>query len=322
MNMSHVFISYVRENAADVDRLRTEMVSRGIRVWVDREQIVPGERWKIAIRQAIENGAFFIACFSNAYADRSRTYMNEEILIAIEQLRLRPFDRSWFIPVLLSDVPVPDLPIRPSETLRDLQNVRLYDDWNGGIAEIVGAITLRRERTGNVVLGTALVEKFVALIDVVGYTSLVATNPEKLAKVLATFTETTQHAAEIFRIDTVRTFSDIVLIVSGVVPAGIYCTLDMMRRFAALTSQRSDFAAAVRAGGSFGPIVVHKNGVFGSAVEEAAQLAFRALPQQLLVAEPVTRQLSEKRLVIRPVGDVNTRGFKKPVKLFEVKENQ
>src|ERR1700731_2231580 len=51
--MPHVFISYVRENKDVVDRLEAELSSRGVRVWLDRNNIEPGARWPDAIKNAI-----------------------------------------------------------------------------------------------------------------------------------------------------------------------------------------------------------------------------------------------------------------------------
>ena len=65
--MQHVFISYVSENIETVDKLCETLKSHGIKVWLDRNDIDPGSRWKQAIRKAIREGAFFIACFSKEY---------------------------------------------------------------------------------------------------------------------------------------------------------------------------------------------------------------------------------------------------------------
>ncbi len=66
--------------------------------------------------------------------------MNAELTLAIEELRQRQRDRSWFIPVLLSGAEPPDLEIGGGETLRDLQWVDLSSDWSEGISKIVDAI--------------------------------------------------------------------------------------------------------------------------------------------------------------------------------------
>lgn len=138
--MSHVFISYVREDTTTVLRLKHDLEEAGVEVWLDREAIRPGSRWKSAIRDAIRSGDFFIACFSKNYESKNKTYMNEELTLAIEELRQYSLNRSWFIPVLLADCTVPTITIGPGETLRDLQWVDLQSDWELGIKQILSVI--------------------------------------------------------------------------------------------------------------------------------------------------------------------------------------
>ena len=119
--MAHAFISYVREKGKIpeiVQRLCDELTKRGIKFWLDKNDIDPGKRWKQAIRRAIQGGAFFIACFSKEYNARSMTYMNEELVEAIGVLRQRATDQSWFIPVKLNECEIPDRDIGAGETLQ------------------------------------------------------------------------------------------------------------------------------------------------------------------------------------------------------------
>ena len=138
--MKRVFISYVNENFLIVDLLYQALDSRGIQIWLDRNNIAPGLRWKREIRRAIQQGAFFIACFSQEYDERDKTYMNEELTIAIEELRQRPTNQIWFIPVKLNECEIPDRDIGGGETLRDLQHVNLYEDWDSCIRRILEVI--------------------------------------------------------------------------------------------------------------------------------------------------------------------------------------
>jgi TIR domain len=140
----HVFISYVRDNKDLVTRLASDLRRYGVEVWLDRERITPGQRWRDAIRVAISSGGLFLACFSREYAEREHSYMNEELTVAIDELRQRPTDRTWFVPVLLSQGYVPDRAIGAGETLRDLQWIDLDNDWNSGVASIVRVA--RREK--------------------------------------------------------------------------------------------------------------------------------------------------------------------------------
>jgi hypothetical protein len=74
-NRKRVFISYVRDNFPAVDKICKIFSEIGIDFWIDRMSIEPGKFWKDAIKVAINNGAFFLACFSKEYNDRSETYM-------------------------------------------------------------------------------------------------------------------------------------------------------------------------------------------------------------------------------------------------------
>jgi hypothetical protein len=138
--MSHVFMSYVQENREEVRKLADALRSGKVDVWLDRDSLEPGQRWKEEIRDAIERGMFFVACFSREYMSREQSYMNEELTLAIEQLRKRPTSRSWFIPVLLSGNEIPARSIGAGESLRDLQWVDLRADWQTGVAKLVKAL--------------------------------------------------------------------------------------------------------------------------------------------------------------------------------------
>ena len=138
----HVFLSYVRENAVVVDRLVNDLAARSVSVWLDRERLIPGQRWRDVIREAIRGGDLFVACYSREYLERDRSYMNEELAVAIEELRQRQANRSWFIPVSLDGCSIPARDIGGGETLHDLQWVDLSADWERGVALIAKALTL------------------------------------------------------------------------------------------------------------------------------------------------------------------------------------
>lgn len=138
--MRHVFISYIHENKDIVDKLHQSLIAKSITVWLDRNDINPGVFWKDAIRRAISNGDFFIACFSTEYNVRSSSFMNEELTLAIEELRKRQPDQTWFIPVLFSGE-VPDREIGAGKTLRDLQWIAFNEkNWDDGVQRILRVI--------------------------------------------------------------------------------------------------------------------------------------------------------------------------------------
>jgi hypothetical protein len=66
--------------------------------------------------------------------------MNEELVIAIEELRKRPSDRAWFLPVLFHPGTVPKRDIGAGETLYAIHQVPLYEDWDDGVRRLLTVI--------------------------------------------------------------------------------------------------------------------------------------------------------------------------------------
>jgi WD40 repeat protein len=148
----HAFLSYVREDSGQVDQLQRTLEAAGIPVWRDTADLWPGEDWRMKIRSAItDNALVFIACFSQASLDRGKSYQNEELTLAIEQLRLRSPDDPWLIPVRFDDCDIPDRDIGGGRTLTSIQRADLFGDrFDEGAPKLVAAILriLRRDADG------------------------------------------------------------------------------------------------------------------------------------------------------------------------------
>jgi molecular chaperone DnaK (HSP70) len=142
--MSHVFISYVRENSRSVDRLVHDLRQAGVAVWLDRDAIQPGARWNEAIESAIRGGAFFVACFSREYLGRSSTYMDQELALAKWLLSNERLSHNWFLPVLLNHCSPAELGLSADERLRTIQVVDMAGDWQDGLRRILGVVEPER----------------------------------------------------------------------------------------------------------------------------------------------------------------------------------
>ncbi|MEO1024661.1 MAG: TIR domain-containing protein [Pseudomonadota bacterium] len=125
--MSKVFISYVHEDWDTVRVIVRNFKRNGIGVWIDKAELAGGQRWKKKIRDAIRSGLYFISVHSKQRADKEKTYSSEELVIAIEELKLRPYDKEWLIPVRLDDHEIEDRPIGGGETYFDLHIEDLRD---------------------------------------------------------------------------------------------------------------------------------------------------------------------------------------------------
>ena len=123
----HVFLSYDHEDSEVVDRLQSALESAGIKVWRDTNDLLPGQDLRSTIRKAITGNAFvFIACFSTTGLARTRSHQNEELTLAIEEVRQRRIDQPWLIPVRLDDCQIPDRDIGGGRTMRSLVRIDLF----------------------------------------------------------------------------------------------------------------------------------------------------------------------------------------------------
>ena len=145
--MHHVFLSYVQQDSALIDKLAAALRAAGVVIWRATDNLEPGVRWSAAIRNAIVQGRFFLACFSENYTRRQRTYMSEELRTAVDEVRKRPYDLPWFIPVRLAECTIPEYSISATETLADLQRVDLFPDWDSGYQKLLKLLRSRLEDT-------------------------------------------------------------------------------------------------------------------------------------------------------------------------------
>jgi hypothetical protein len=145
----HAFISYVHEDSLSVDRLQRVLQEAGIRIWRDTADLWPGEDWRLKIRRAITDDALvFLACFSHNSLARQKSYQNEELNLALSQIRLRVPGEPWLIPVRFDDCVIPDIDIGGGRSLGSIQRADLLGhQFDEGAARLAVAVQriLRRQ---------------------------------------------------------------------------------------------------------------------------------------------------------------------------------
>lgn len=125
----HVFVSYVREDNIEVDKLCKVLEAAQIPYWRDRKDLGPGDAWKAKIREAIRGGSLvFLACFSDNSRAKAKSHMNEELTLAVEECRKMPPGRTWLIPVRFDPGDVPEWDLGAGRTLKDLNYSDLHGD--------------------------------------------------------------------------------------------------------------------------------------------------------------------------------------------------
>ena len=138
--MGQAFISYVRENERDIQRLCKYLEAADINFWLDKKDIKPGDFWPLAIVEAIQSGTCFLACFSRESEGKKLSHMREEIYMAIEAGKLLPPDQAWIIPIRLSECSIPAYNLGGGRDLTQVQYIDLFIDWDEGVRKLLESL--------------------------------------------------------------------------------------------------------------------------------------------------------------------------------------
>ena len=128
-----VFISYAREDTEAARRLYDDLKNAGLTPWLDKESLVAGQNWKIAINKAIKKSRYFIPILSSNAVEK-RGYVQKEFRYALDVIDEFPESQIFVIPVRLDDCDI------PYEKLKDIEYVDLFPDWNKGLQRILQAL--------------------------------------------------------------------------------------------------------------------------------------------------------------------------------------
>lgn len=138
-SISKAFLSYVHEDSELAERITRNFQRNGVGIWKDKEELAGGVRWKTAIKDAIRGGTYFIALHSTNRSSKLITYANEELTLAIEELRKMPTSTRWLIPVRADDCVIDDRPIGGGETYMDL-HVHDLREFDKGILSLLNSL--------------------------------------------------------------------------------------------------------------------------------------------------------------------------------------
>ncbi len=120
--MFDVFLSHNSRDKPAVRELKRLLVARGLRVWLDEDELMPGEHWQSGLVRAIANSAAVAVCIGPAGVG---PWEDEEMQAA---LGLAVKDRRRVIPLALPETP------ETSEISLFLAN-RTWVDLRGGFTE-------------------------------------------------------------------------------------------------------------------------------------------------------------------------------------------
>lgn len=102
-----VFISYAREDQSKALKLYECLEQANCDPWIDTRKLLPGQRWKPAIKQAIKDCDFFLACLSKKSVKKIG-FIQTELKEGYETLRQYLHSNIYLIPVRLEACDIPE----------------------------------------------------------------------------------------------------------------------------------------------------------------------------------------------------------------------
>lgn len=102
-----VFISYAREDETEVALIYEHLKNDGFRPWLDREEILPGEKWEAKIRRILKEADFLVLCLSSRSVGK-KGFVQKEMSIAMNLALEMPPDSIFLIPIRLDAVDLPE----------------------------------------------------------------------------------------------------------------------------------------------------------------------------------------------------------------------
>ncbi len=125
-----VFISYAREDIEVARKLRADIEKAGIKTWLDKEYLLPGQKWRTVIRKEIRECSHFLALLSSKSLS-TRGFVQKELKMALDMLGEFPDDEIFVIPVRIEECEPED------EQLQEIHRADLFPSYEKGLRDIL-----------------------------------------------------------------------------------------------------------------------------------------------------------------------------------------
>ncbi len=102
-----IFLCHSSGDKPEVRNLYQRLSSDGFDPWLDEEDLLPGQQWKIEIPKAVKTSDVVIVCLSHKAINKSG-YVQKEIKFALDKAEEQPEDTISLIPLKLEECDVPE----------------------------------------------------------------------------------------------------------------------------------------------------------------------------------------------------------------------
>jgi hypothetical protein len=102
-----VFLCYSPESRQAVHDLYQNLQADDVGVWLDIEDLLPGQNWQLVIPQAMRQADLILFCLSRTTATQDG-YIQKQLKLALDISAEKPEDKVFIIPIRLDEyAPIP-----------------------------------------------------------------------------------------------------------------------------------------------------------------------------------------------------------------------
>lgn len=137
--MIKVFISYAHEDLAIAKKIYSDLKYANVNVWMDHEDLLPGQNWRLVVEKEIKSSTYFLALLSTNSINK-RGFVQKELSIAIDILDEIPEGRIFIIPVRIDECK------SFLHRLSDLHWIDLFESYENNLEKIFRTISYQEEK--------------------------------------------------------------------------------------------------------------------------------------------------------------------------------
>lgn len=133
-----IFLCHASDDKFAIRPLYENLLKEGFDVWLDEEELIPGQYWRDIIPEAVRNSDIVVVCLSNRSVSKEG-YVQKEVRAALDAADEKPEDTIYLIPAKLEECNVP----------KRLNNVHWVDLFKErGYEKLVKALDIRAKSLG------------------------------------------------------------------------------------------------------------------------------------------------------------------------------
>ena len=106
-DQDRIFLCHASEDKKQVLAIYHQLKAAGFNPWLDKMDLLPGQKWDGEIRRALKSSRFIIIFFSK-FSVSKRGYVQREFKLALDALEEIPDGQIFVIPVRLEDCRIPE----------------------------------------------------------------------------------------------------------------------------------------------------------------------------------------------------------------------